>query len=83
MQGIQFTWGGELAIAILLLSPDPGTKLIVVGIAAGFLLAGADTSLDAFSNAKREKTRKLLERIDSGERIQAAGWQLQKELKDL
>ena len=75
--------GGEVYIAILLLSPDPGTKVIVAAIAIGLLLAGADTSLDAFSDAKRERTRKLLEKIDHDARFHTAKRQLLLELKDL
>ena len=75
---------GEASIAVfLLLSPDPGTKLILGTIAASMILSGADVSLDAFNDAKRERTQRLLKSIDREEQFYATRHQLSEEIKSL
>lgn len=77
--------GGELGIAVtLLLIPEPTTKVvcIVAGVVLVVLVV-ADIALDAFNDAKRERTRELLERINNEERFYAIRRQLLHELGDL
>ncbi|NLX14719.1 MAG: hypothetical protein GXY44_13860 [Phycisphaerales bacterium] len=75
--------GGEVAIAILLLSPDPGTKLIVVGIAASIIIVGSDVSLDIFIDQKNKRKQQLLKNIESDERFHVVHQQIIDELEKL
>lgn len=73
--------GAEVAVAILLLSPDPGTKVILVGITASLLLTGADASLDAAIDARNARVQQLLENINRDERFDAVKEQLMEDIE--
>ena len=75
--------GGEVAIAILLISPEPTSKVILVGIAASLILVGTDTSLDAVIDVRNNRRQKLLENINREERFHVVRGQLANELKAL
>lgn len=72
---------GEVGIVLWLglADPEPITKTIL--IATGGAIVAANVSLDYYASAKRERTQKLLEKIDYDERFFAVRRQLLLELE--
>lgn len=65
-----------IAVAVLVLSPEPASKITAFLVVAGVVVTAADISLDVVSEARRTRTRALLGQIDRDERFHAARYQL-------